>query len=172
MKQHRGSILAGVFLIVIGAWLLAERLGVALPGISQLWPGLIILTALWSLISFFSDRKPDQLFWAVGGTLLGLFFFLFTLGRLEWGRDMRNYWPAFVIIFAIGSFAEWLAAPAHRRTLVMAAIALGIGLFFLAFNLNLIDSALGQQILQFWPVSLIVLGLIVVVQALNRNRNA
>jgi hypothetical protein len=172
MKQHRGSILAGIFLILLGLWLLAGRLGANLPDLGQLWPVLVILGGVWSFIDFTATRKPDQLFWAVASVLVGIFFLCITVfNYLEW-EDMRRYWPVFVLIFSAASVAEWLAAPSHRNTLYMAGISLLVGLFFLALNLNLLSSTLGEQILQLWPVALILLGLVMMVRAIARNRNA
>lgn len=173
MKRNRGSILAGTFLILVGLWLMADRLGVKVPAFDQIWPGLIILGGVWSLVNFTTDRQPDQLFWAVAAVLVGGFFLLFTLfHRFEWPGDLRIYWPVFILIFSVASIAEWLAAPARRSPLYMAGLSLLVGLFFLAFNLNLLSPVLGRQILQLWPISLILLGLIVMARAITRNRSA
>lgn len=167
MENNRGSILIGIVLIAAGVWLLAERLGMNLPGLNTLWPALLIIFGIASFISYFTDRNPDRIFFGVAGPLLGAFFFMFTLGRLEWG-DLRIYWPVFVIIFSAASVAQWVAAPARRNLLAQAAVSLLIGLFFLAYNLNLLNRALAQQVLALWPLGLIVLGLIVVVRTVRR----
>jgi hypothetical protein len=168
MKSKRGSIIGGIILILIGAWLLAQQLGANVPSLGQLWPGFIILGGLISLISFVSDRKSDQLFFGIAGILTGGFFFLFTLGRLSWQEDMGRYWPVFVLIFSVASLAQWIAAPSQRGYLVQAALGLFIGLFFLAYNFNLFNRALTQQILQFWPVLLILAGLIALVRTIRK----
>ena len=166
MKRNRGSILAGIVLIAIGAWLLADRLGASLPGLGALWPGFIILGGVIALISFFRERKPDQLFFGVAAPLVGGFFFMFTLGRWEWAQ-MRDYWPVFLIIAAVASLAEWIAAQ-RRNLIIQAAIFLFVGLFFFAYNLKLLNQTLADQILKLWPLALVVLGLIVLVRAIRR----
>jgi hypothetical protein len=172
MKQNRGSILAGIFLILLGLWLLAGRLGVNLPDLRELWPVLVILGGVWSLIDFATARKPDQLFWAVASILVGIFFLCITVFHYFAWEEMRRLWPVFILIFSAASVAEWLAAPSQRNSLYMAGLSLLIGLFFLALNLNLLNTSLSDQIVQLWPLALIVLGLVVMVRAIGRNRNA
>jgi hypothetical protein len=168
MKNNRGSIVAGIVLIGLGLWFLAEQMGMRLPELSTLWPAFLIIFGLASLISYFADRNPERVFFGVAGPLLGAFFFAITLGPLEW-RDLGVYWPVFILIFSLASVAQWIATPANRNLLSQAAVGLLIGLFFLAYNLNLLNRVLAQQILAFWPLILIVLGLIVVVRTFRRN---
>ncbi|MBM4424717.1 MAG: hypothetical protein FJ030_15250 [Chloroflexi bacterium] len=170
MRKHRGSIVAGIILIGIGAWLLAERLGVQLPGINALWPALVILLGIASFADYFYDGRQDtdKVFFGMAATLVGGFFFQFTLGKLEWAQ-MRVYWPVFVLIFSAASFAQWLAAPSKRGVLIPATVGLAVGLFFMATNLNLLGPNLSKQISQLWPVALILLGLIVLVRAFRRG---
>jgi hypothetical protein len=168
VKRNLNSILLGIALIVLGGWLLAGQLGLSLPGLAQLWPGLIMLAGLGALLNFIAGRNTDELFLGVAALLTGGFFFLFTLGRLSWRADMPRAWPAFLIIFSLASAAEWLAAPAHRAYLVRAGLALLIGLFFFAYYFNLFGDVLMRQVLQFWPVLLIVAGLIAVARSLRQ----
>lgn len=169
MKNNRGSIIAGIILIVIGGWLLLQQFAVNVPGLKELWPGFVIFGGLAFLISFVRDRKPDQMFWGVAGILVGGFFFLFTLGQLSWQEDMRRVWPVFLIIFSLASVAQWITIPSRRDYLIQAALGLFIGLFFLAYNLDLFNRALTQQILQFWPVLLILAGLLTLVRTIRRR---
>jgi hypothetical protein len=169
MKNNRGSILIGILLVLVGGWLLLQQFGVNVPGLDKLWPGFIVLGGGLSLVSFFRDRKPDQMFVGVAGILVGGFFFLFTFGRLNWQEDMRRYWPAFLIILSLATLAQWLTIPSRRGYLVQAGIALFIGLFFFAYNFNLFNQTLTRQILMFWPVLLILAGLITLVRTIRKT---
>ena len=169
MKRNRGSIVAGIFLVGLGGWLLAQQLGVWVPGLSQLWPGLVVLGGAAALLAYVSEREPDQLFLGVAGVLVGGCFFLFTLGRLDWQADMPRYWPAFLIIFSLASVAQWLAAPDRRGYLVQAGVSLLVGLFFFAYYFNLLSGLLVRQVQQLWPLLLIVAGLIALARSLRRT---
>ncbi len=171
MKNNRGTIIVGIFLVLLGGWLLAQQMGVRVPSFTQLWPGVLILAGAGLLISFIQDRQPDQIFWGVAALLLGGFFFLFTLGLFNWQSDMARYWPVFLIIFSIASVFQWFTNPARRGYLAQAGLALLIGLFFLAYNFNLFSRFLAQQILQLWPLLVILAGLVVVARALRRADN-
>lgn len=169
MKNNRGSIIGGIALILVGGWLLLQQFNLNVPGLRELWPGFIVLGGILSLVGFFRERKPDQMFFGVAAILVGGFFFLFTFGRLDWQEDMRRYWPAFLIIFSVASVAQWITIPSRRGYLVQAGIGLFIGLFFFAYNFNLFNRTLTQQVLQFWPVLLILAGLITLVQTIRRT---
>ena len=104
MLQRRGALTPGLLLILFGAWLLAQNLGVPLPGLDMLWPALPLLFGLGLLLQFFLGGRKDEglVFSGVAAALVGAFFFEFTLGRLRWG-DMDRYWPVFVLIGGLAS---------------------------------------------------------------------
>src|SRR3989304_4803241 len=132
--QRRGALTPGLLLILFGAWLLAQNLGVPLPGLDMLWPALPLLFGLGLLLQFF------------------------PLGRLRWG-DMDRYWPVFVLIGGLAFLAQWLVNPAQRGLLIPAGLGLLVGLVAITFTLNLASPALIQQVTKLWPLALIVLGL-------------
>ena len=160
MLQRRGALTPGLLLILFGAWLLAQNLGVPLPGLDMLWPALPLLFGLGLLLQFFLGGRKDEglVFSGVAAALVGAFFFEFTLGRLRWG-DMDRYWPVFVLIGGLAFLAQWLVNPAQRGLLIPAGLGLLVGLVAITFTLNLASPALIQQVTKLWPLALIVLGL-------------
>jgi hypothetical protein len=160
MSSRRGAIIPGLLLILLGAWLLARNLGVQLPGLDVLWPAFPLVFGLAFLAQYFLRGRRDEglVFVGTAGTLVGLFFFAFTLGRLSWG-DMDRYWPAFVLIGGAAFLAQWLVNPAQRGLLVPAGLALAVGLVALAFTLRLASQALAEQVARLWPLALILVGL-------------
>src|SRR3990172_3004337 len=116
-SRRSGAIVPAVVLIAIGIFFLLANLDV-LPRVSfvQLWPAFPALLGIGLLLQFFIGglRDPGLV---TGGTiflLVGLFFFLFTLGidvaplgRIGWG-DMTRLWPAFPTIVGIALLLQWL----------------------------------------------------------------
>lgn len=171
MSNRRGAIIPGLLLILLGAYLLAQNLNVPLPGLDRLWPVFPLVFGLAFITQFFVGGRTDDglIFVGVAGALVGAFFFLFTLGRLEWG-DMGRYWPVFVVIGGVAFLAQWLVRPAQRGLLVPAFLALVVGLVALVLNLRLVNPALAAQLSKLWPALLILGGLAVLGQYFFRNR--
>ena len=162
MSNRRGAIIPGLLLVLLGAYLLAQNLNVPLPGLDALWPVFPLIFGLAFVTQFFLGGRTDDglIFVGVAGTLVGAFFFAFTLGRLSWGQ-MGTYWPIFVLIGGVAFLAQWLVRPAQRGMLVPAFLALIVGLVALALNLRLVNAALAEQLSKLWPVLLILGGLAV-----------
>ena len=160
MPNRRGALLPGLLLILLGAWLLAAAVGVRLPDLGQLWPLVPLFFGLGALVQYFAEgRRSDGLvFTGVAAALLGAFFLAITLGPLEW-RDLDRYWPVFVLIGGATFLAQWLARPRASGLLVPAGLAVVVGLAALALTRGLLDPALSAQVLRWWPVLLILLGL-------------
>ena len=173
MSNRRGAIIPGLLLIALGAWLLAQNLGVPLPGVERLWPVFPMFFGLAFLLQFFLGGRKDEglVFVGVGATLVGAFFFAFTLGRLEWAQ-MGDYWPVFVLIGSAAFLAQWLVRPAQRGLLVPMFIGLIVGGLFLAANLGLLNAGVREQLIKLWPLALIVAGLITLAAYFFRSTRA
>jgi hypothetical protein len=173
--MHKSSrpIVPGLILILLGAFLLLRQLAPDILGWDNIWPifptlgGLAFLTG-WL---FSQERDPGLLFVGTAATLVGLFFFPFTFGAFEWG-DMSRLWPAFPIIgglaflalFAGGRFRDWGAAGVGCVAVLVGVIAFGFTLFRL-------PRSLGDTLIEFWPLGLILIGLIGLLSALLRRRD-
>jgi hypothetical protein len=157
--------------MLLGAYLLAQNLNVPLPGLDQLWPAFPLIFGLAFILQFFLGGRTDDglIFVGMAGALVGAFFFLFTLGRLEWSQ-MGTYWPVFVVVGGVAFLAQWLVRPAQRGLLVPTFLALVVGLVALVLNLRLVNRELAEQISKLWPVLLILGGLAVLGQYFFRNR--
>ncbi len=180
--QKRGSIFGALVLIALGLWFLARNLHVPLPGLEAMWPIVLLVGGLVALGNFVSGRSrdPGQVFVGVAASLLGVFFFLFTLEiglpwpglreGVQWS-DMGRLWPAFLLIGGAAIVAQFLADPRHEwGELVLGVLAIIIGLVAFPFTLGLMSGSLGRLLLNLWPVVLIVLGVVALLQALVRRR--
>ena len=142
--RKRSSIIPATVLILLGLFFLLSNLG-ALKGLDlsaeELWPGFVVLAGLAFLFQYLlGARDPGLVFVGTAATLLGLFFFLFTLnvelpfefenvkGPIDWG-DSAYLWPAYPLI---GGIAFVMMAILSRERDV-----LGVGLVaMLSFSLS------------------------------------
>ncbi|MCR4421285.1 MAG: hypothetical protein GYA61_06620 [Spirochaetales bacterium] len=140
----------GILLIIIGTLLI---IGNMYNWKIQFWPlGLLILGVLLFLMS----SRTKYIFYipAIILSLSSLFFFynIFT----SW-VNFNKLWPILILIVSISFFISSIVG--KQRDLAIPAIILflvSLCLFFISFN-----------ILKFWPVIFIILGLWVIIDKKN-----
>jgi len=147
----------GVVLILVGVLLLMRNLGAGL-GIGELWPWFIILCGLAFWAMFLSDRSQYVLLMPASILVVaGILFEVCTLAG--WGL-MSSLWPALVMAPGIGFAAMWLFGPAGTSLL-----APGIGLLALGAAALLKQSPWWR----FWPVLLVVGGILILFREFRRR---
>lgn len=173
--MKKGTIVPALFLILLGAYLLLKELGVGIPGWDVIWPVFPLAGGLASLGGYVFGRRrdPDQVFFGVAGTLVGLVFFFITLGPLEY-KHLGIWWPVFVLIGSAAFLAQWIAARFRDwGALFMAFVAFVVGGVGLAITLQLLGPATRELLPKLWPVLLILGGLMALLRGLfgSRSRN-
>lgn len=179
--MRRRSIVPALILIGLGLWFLIRNLGVNLPDMDALWPIFPLGGGLLFLAGYVANRRdPGLVFVGLAATLIGAFFFLFTLriplpiaGMQEgvrWG-DMDRLWPAFVVIGGLAFIALFLAESRHDwAVFTLGAVAVLVGCAAFLFTFGLLAGDIGLMLLKLWPVLLIVMGLAALLQAMFRPR--
>ena len=175
--MRRGSIVPALVLIMLGVWFLAGNLGVRLPGMDALWPIFPLGGGLLFLGGYLLDRRdPGLIFVGLAATLIGAFFFLFTLrvplpvgGMQEgvrWG-DMGKLWPAFVVIGGVSFMALYLAEGKHDwGVFSFGALAVIVGCVAFLFTLGWLAGDVGRLLVKLWPLLLVIAGLAALLQAI------
>ena len=163
-----GNIAIGLIIIVIGGWFLLQALGVELPSVGALWPLLLMGGGLVFLFMYATgrDRDPGTLIPGVGGVLLGLFFFLFTLGILPW-EAMGTYWPVLIILGGLAFLVAYLFGREDPGLLIPGVGGLLIGFFFLAFTTGTLS---WEDMGVLWPLFPLLGGVAFVVAYLVGGR--
>jgi hypothetical protein len=175
--MRRGAIFPALILILIGLWFLAGNLDVRLPGMDAMWPIFPLGGGLLFLGGYLTNnrRDPGLVFVGVGATLIGAFFFLFTLrvplpvagmqDGVRWS-DMGKLWPAYVVIGGLSFMALFLAEPSRPwGVFSVGALAVIVGFIAFLFTLGWLPSDLGRLLAQYWPLLLILAGLAALLQA-------
>jgi hypothetical protein len=162
-KRPISAGLPGIIVIMLGLWLAVQRLGWAAPGLGQLWPLLLVVTGLWLLASYaLDDRDAGSAFAGTALFLAGAFLMLYTfrvISRLE------TWWPAIPVIGGLAFLAQWAASEFKGiGSLWMGLLALTAGVVALPFTLGVISHQLGREAARLWPLVLIVVGLVALLQ--------
>lgn len=161
-RNRSGTIVWALILIGAGAWFLLDNLGFELPNMSQMWPVFVLVPGLFFLAgyAFGADHEPGLAFVGTAATLLGVFFFMCTLGvgGLETG-DMGRLWPVYPLIAAIAWVVQWVASGFRDwGALIPAGIAGVIGLVGLGSVLTGEQALFLNLLVRGWPVILIIIG--------------
>jgi hypothetical protein len=169
--NQRPAIGFAFVLILVGVFFLLSNAGAFDDldlDIEQLWPAIVVLAGLAFLLQYLAGgwRDPGLVFVGTAATLLGLFFFLFTLnvelpwefetlrGPIDW-EDSEVLWPAFPIIGGI-AFVMLATFGRDRGALGVGLVAIAVGV--IAFPYTLSSGKEWEEIAQYWPVLLILAG--------------
>jgi hypothetical protein len=146
MRQVRGIFILAVVIIVAGAALSLENIGV-ISGVSRLWPGFILILGTGFCILFFERGKNDlALLWlGTALNLLGLFFFY--LNYSSW-KHMATLWPLFLGIAGVSFLVLYGCGRARFFLFLATALIMLSAVFYLVFGVSL----------TLWPLSLVAFG--------------
>jgi hypothetical protein len=131
-----------------------------------MWPIFPTIVGLSMFVGwFFAPKKPGShgiMIPAMINFLVGVFFFGFTFGIVQWS-DMSVLWPVFPLIVGVAFFVAWLfSGLSDWGMLVPCAITAGVGIVGLAFTVFGQVEAV-SSLIRYWPVLLIGLGILVLI---------
>ncbi|MDZ7266008.1 MAG: DUF5668 domain-containing protein [candidate division KSB1 bacterium] len=165
MAAPRRSFLPGIILILIGLFLLGDRLNLPWPGFDVIYPVLFIIFGLAGAARIrLGDQSRQGVFSAFFWLTLGLFFLLRNLDYIPY-----RPWPWEIVVTAIGMgfLGRFLFRPSEWGTLVPAAAFLFLGggalldyyevVYFPFCNLQ-----------RYWPVLLIAIGVGLVINGVRK----
>jgi len=153
-----------VLLIVLGAVFFVASQGLLGLDWGTIWPIFPSLAGAGLIMVGLLSQETGTRTWMVfAGTiplLIGLYFFLITTGVLESGSTGR-LWPVFPMIVGLAFFAGFLASGMRYKVLLMPAIVLVV--FSITFLSLLWTRTSFDYLARFWPLSLIVIGIALLV---------
>ena len=170
--RKRGTLTLAVMLILLGAFLLLNELGVAVPGWDVIWPVFPLAGGLALLggYIFGENREPGRVFVGTAATLVALVFFFITLGPMEYA-DLGTWWPIFVAIGGIAFLAQWMAARfRYWGALFLGVAALVVGGAGLPIKMNLLGEKTAELLPSLWPVLIVLAGVMLLLRGLLSRR--
>ena len=149
MNRSRDTFAWGVFLVITGTLFLISSL--SSYSLEVLWPLFPLAIGVAFIIKYFFNRKSSSGLMP-GFTLVVIALLLFYCNTYGWDR-MEMLWPVFIIAPSAGFFALYFLGNRERSHLVSGIVLFVIGLLFLVAN-----SEMGQ----YWPVILIIVGILLI----------
>jgi hypothetical protein len=159
-RDQLGVVWAGLGLIGLGiAFLLAQWIGW-----DKLWPIFPLLGGLAFFAGYAASGFQDAglAFVGTAATLIGLFFFGFTLGNWEW-VEMVRLWPVFALIGGIAFVVLFIA---EGRSQDWGVLGIGLAAIIVGVvGLAVTHGWVSGDIVKYWPALLVLLGLVALVGA-------
>lgn len=169
MAQSTKSYTPGVVLIATGFFLLLWQLGVLEVSVRELTPILLIALGCWFFYSAAAKKDRGAVFPGTIFLVLGLFFAVRNYGLFAFRvhfYDFSEYWPVFLIAFGLGFLVMFFVKPEDWGVLIPGSVLLFFGLVFLMRTVNYFY---WRDVIRFWPLILIVIGISIIVSGLKHN---
>jgi hypothetical protein len=159
--MKKTSIFLIITLLVSGAALLLNNLGVISIGLNLIWPLFPLTYGAYLFFQFRKNRNSDTLGSAVFFALIGAFFF--ATNFFAW-PDALPWWPVFPLFWGLGILTTWLSGGrSNTRLIVQSVILLGISCLLLFGS-----QSWAKDYFKFWPIILVFAGIIMFI----RNRKS
>lgn len=170
-RQKRSDLVIGLFLLLIGAWFMAVEFNL-LPGISEImnieyqWPLVVIgVGGLLFLLGLLARSPGLSVPACIVGGIGGILYWQNITG--QWG-SWSYLWSLIPGFVGVGIILSTLLGGETRRgyasglRLILISVVLFV-IFLMMFS--------GQaNIVQYWPVLVILLGIWIIIQAAIRKR--
>ena len=152
----------GIFLVVLGLLFFLANNNLFI-GWDSIWPIFPFLFGVFLLRLYRVRRKPQQLFVGTFLTLMGIFFFLFATGSLDWWQ-MDTLWPAFPLIFGVSLLVLSSVGDRPTFSLVMGVGFLAFSAIFFMIEAGKIASRVAEPVARIWPLVLVGAGILIILR--------
>lgn len=166
-RKYDSNLVLGLILILIGGGLLFKQMGLFSFGWEEIYPVALLLFAAMSIVSVAKGDKGN-VFWATFLLVCGLFTFLKNYGVIDslWSI---NLWSILLLAFGLSFFALYVFKPQDWGVLVPGGILSAFGLVAILDDLG-INWLTMREIMAYWPLLLIAVGLGIIFSSYHRNR--
>jgi hypothetical protein len=175
LSRRSSSVLvfiAGLFLMLFGvAFLLGSIAGTSRISVLVSF-FFVILGSLCAVFAIRLKKRSFYLFFAAFFLLVGLFLFLSALKIFP--VSFSRGWPLLSVFSGLALIpAGWHRHGAFRSSYVVPSIAFVVlGSVLLVFSLELVSFSFKQFILDWWPLLIVLAGLVLVLVSLGTKYNA
>ena len=157
--RSKSVLVVGSVLTLFGVFFLVARFN--LFAVDKIWPLILLILGIGFLMAFRIDTRNYGFLMPAAILIvssLPLFYCAFT----SWEK-MIGLWPLFLVAPAIGFFLMFAYKPEEQNLLLPAWVLLSVGLLFLL---------LINFLAQYWPLVLLVLGLLLIFANLLLHRKS
>ncbi|HEB83756.1 MAG TPA: hypothetical protein ENI92_02015 [Bacteroidetes bacterium] len=155
---ERRPVFLAVALILIGALLLADRADL----FEFSWPWILVIIGAGFLIQAVVQHSDSPVFVGVLLLAFGLIFLADKMFWLPW--RMHHTWPLLLIAIGVAFLASYLARPSRSGPIIAGGLLILLGLFFLLADMRILHWYWVVDVLSFWPLALLALGIYLLVR--------
>lgn len=156
----------GILLVIVGLIMLLDHLGVFSINFSLVFWPLMMLLGVVITSKGFTSLNRGKIFW---GSVLFLYSLFFLIRSIDYFYvHGQLIFPASFMIFGIAFLMMYLGNMKDWPLIIPAAILMGMGaVFFLTEYGYLYRREVWEAIADYWPVLLIIVGLIMILRCKN-----
>jgi hypothetical protein len=166
MKKHNSNLVLGLVLILIGGGLLLRRMGWMDFGWEELYPVGLLLFAAMSIVAVAKGDKSHA-FWASFLLVCGLFTFLKNYGIVDAFWSI-NFWSILLLAFGLSFFTLYAFKPKDWGVMIPGTILTVFGMVAILDDLG-INWFTMHEVLEYWPLLLIAIGVAIIVSNFTRQ---
>jgi len=141
----------GIIMLILGVVFLLENLKLIQYNFIRVWPFLVILSGAGFWLGYLFNRR--NLSMILPGTILLVYGSVFLYCQVFSWDSMVYLWPVFLIAPGIAFFLFYILGKREKGLLMPAIILTILGLLFIFRHI---------EYLMYWPVLLIIGGIIVI----------
>jgi hypothetical protein len=163
----------GFFLMLLGVISLVRSI-VGFSGLSIFLAFLfVIIGCLFAVLAIKLNKKVVYLFFASFFCMVGFFVFLVALGIIP-GSFLIKAWPLISVFSGLALLpAGWRYYGSFRAKYVVPSCAfVALGIVFLVFSFDIVTFSFKQFILDWWPLLIVLAGIILVLGSLGSRNSA
>ncbi len=163
-------LLLGTTLFIVGGSVLLGNLG-EFSTVRALWPITFVVLGLFILYLVYIQGVSERyIFPGMFCTLGGVFFLLLNTVISE--TDMARIWPIFMTIAGVSIVPYGYKKRGNKRIalLIPSFAIIGLSFLFLPFSLNIAGITFMKFVILFWPIVLMIMGVVLVVVNFMKNK--
>ena len=150
--SNSGHKQVGWILVVLGLFFILQYL----LDWEFYWAVVLIIVGGVLFLYAIVKRSEGSIFPGTFLFLLGLIFLLYEIGVID---PLTETWPLILIVIGVSFVMIFLLRPKDWGVLIPGGILVVLGLIFLLRNYRYISWGTVGDILQWWPLILVVLGI-------------
>jgi hypothetical protein len=153
---HKRSLLPGVMLILIGAWILSRNFLNDFSIWEQVYPLFILAFGVALLIEAYWHKRKGPLFWGVFFLCISGFHLMRTYDIIPY-LYLHEYWPLGLSAVGLGMLVVYLFSPRDTGQLIFSILFILVG--FALFSRTAFGIIEDFHVAEWlWPAALITAG--------------
>jgi len=163
MRIRQNSLILGIILILVGLYMLADRLELHIFRSSQVYPLVFIIIGIAVSTRIRGRGHRDGVFATFFFLSVGLFFILRNYYLIPY---VFNPWPIWLVAAGLGCLGVFLFVPTEWGMLIPATLLLffGAGLLLREFDIFYL-----YDIRRYWPIALIAIGVAILLSGMRKQ---